>query len=110
MVLDDLKKIGYRVNEIVVRERSLLGEEVTRRSIVAENRIAMLRVSELGGGRYKLAVVVDSDFKEILENEGLDVDEITDDTVIGTASFRSLSEAVSKMRTLAFKLALKNGD
>ncbi|NPA97089.1 MAG: hypothetical protein GXO32_05760 [Crenarchaeota archaeon] len=106
MSFKDLERLGYTVKESEVRERSLLGEEVRRRTVIVEGRDATLRLSQLGS-RYRVVVVTGSEAKELLEGEGMDVSELGDDTILASASFRSVAEASMLLRRIASRLATR---
>ncbi len=103
----DLEKLGYVVRSKLVKERSLLGGDVVRKAVVVEGRDVLLRLSEIGS-RYRLVVIADSSAKEVLEEEGMDVAEIGEDTVMGSASYRSIVEASTTLRRLAAKFATRS--
>ncbi len=108
MVLNDLKKLGYNVVEKLVKERTLLEDTVMRRVLLIEGRSALLRLTELGTDRYRLVVIAYSeaeDVRSMLENEGLEVSSLAEGTLMGSASFKSFSEALHRMRSIAIKLA-----
>jgi len=103
-VLEDLRKLGYRIVETRSIERTLLGERVERKTLLVEGKNLVMRVSSLGSSRYRVTVVTDEEYREVMENEGMDVAELSDGTIMASASFRSLGEALAKARTIALKL------
>jgi len=108
-MLDDLKKLGYNVVEKEVKERTLLRSFVTKRILLAEGRNALLRLTTLSLDRYRLVVVTEdrNAIRSLLEEEGFEISSVAEDTIIASASFRSFVEALSKMKSIAVKLAVR---
>ena len=104
-MLNDLTKLGYRVSEKRVVERSLLGGRVERLQIVIEGRDVVMRLSELSSRRFRVSLYVDEELASVLEDEGLEISELGEGTVAASMSFNTLAEALRFARSMATKLA-----
>ncbi len=107
MGFKNLEKLGYSVKEVLVKERTLLGEDiVSRRVVLIEGKDVVLRLSQLGSSRYRVVVVANEDVRDVLENEGLDVSDVGEGTLLASASYGDLASASIALRKLASKLAM----
>ncbi len=98
-----LESLGFSVTERIVTEKRLDGGSVQRRILLATRSDIVLRISD-SGNRVKLVVIAPESIEQLLESEGLEVEEYTEEKIRGYAHYPTWSTALSRAISLATRI------